>query len=545
MYQPDSSHQVVSFCCGPSLAVSPDGRYVAYEGAQSAAGVHAYVRERDQLMGRRLEGTLRARNLFVSPDGQWLGFTAGQTLRKAPVAGGAPVTIAELPVRLHGAAWTGDNTIVLAMPDSGGLFRVSADGGPLERLTTPDTAAGEAMHVLPHYVPEAGVVLYAVLGRDGSLGGARVGATWPRRRRSRIVSAGSQPSIVSGYLVTLRDGGILMAQRFDPSSGDTAGPAVRLADGIVTRGQGYGEFAASLEGTLVRTAVLNTRATLSLLRPDGTERSVPTAFATDQVQHFDNPRFSPDGRTVVIAGFHDRDSRHIGYLVEVERGATLRLTFDADTEFLEWTPDGRSVVFVRDRTAVAMRRADRSGEERTVVRLAGARIAGRLAVGRERVVFVRAGGSGGTDLWSAGLSGADSAQPYLATAFNEGMPALSPDGRWLAYVSDETGRSEVYVSAFPEEAGRVGVSVSGGTEPQWARDGRTLYFRSPEGDMVAARLAATGAGLAVQGRRVLFRTGNERSAEGAEYDVAPRGGFLMVGISGGGGGLVVTVNALR
>ncbi|MBI4542172.1 MAG: serine/threonine-protein kinase [Gemmatimonadetes bacterium] len=544
-YQPDSLHQVVSVCCGPAVAISPDGRSIAYEGAGSE-GQFVFIRDRDQLQGRLLAGTLRARNLFFSPDGQWVGFASSGSLRKVPVTGGSPVTVTELPVRAHGAAWTGDNTIVVGLPDSSGLFRVSADGGQLQRLTRADTTSGETAHVLPHYVPDADVILYAALGRDASAAGARVAALHLRTGRSRIVSLGSHPHVAGSHLVTLRDGGILMAQPFDPSSGDTTGPAVRIADAVVSRLLGLGEFAVSGEGTLVQAARSGGSAVLTMVQASGAERRLPTTFSSDQVAHFDNPRLSPDGRRLVVAGYHDRESRHIGYLVDVERGASLRLTFDADTEFLEWAPDGETVVFVRDRTAIAARRADRSGEERIVHRLAAGRVAGRITVSRDHVAFARTGVQGSVDLWSVALSGGDSAVPYLATPFNELAPALSPDGRWLAWVSDETGRPEVYVSGFPTVGARIGVSVEGGSEPQWGRDRRTLYFRALNGDLMVARLLTGAGALAVESRRTLFRSSNERSADGAEYDVAAGGDrFLMVGLQGVGGGLIVVLNAVR
>ncbi|HWO88882.1 MAG TPA: hypothetical protein VNL98_07005, partial [Gemmatimonadales bacterium] len=543
-HESDSLHQIASLCCGPPVAVSPDGRFIAYEGGMSD-GQYLFIRASDQLRGRRLDGTTRARNLFFSDDGEWVGFTVGNALRKVPVGGGAPVTVAELPARMMGATWTATNEIILSLPDSGGLFAVSADGGALRRLTTPDPTAGEAVHTLPHYVPGENVVLFSVVDSTGAAGSAKVAALWLRSGRLRTVSPGSHPQFASGHLVTVRDGGILLAQPLDVASGDTTGPAVRLADGIVARPFGMGEYAISRHGTLVHSARLNSAATLVMVSGDGVERRLRTSFTADQVAHFDNPRLSPDGRRLIVAGYHDREGRHIGYLVDVQRGSSLRLTFDADTEFLEWTPDGQSVVYVRDRTAIATRRVDRSGEERFITRLTGTRIAGRLTLGGGRMAFAVQGRSN-TDIWSAALGASDSAHPYLATSFNESAPALSPDGRWLAYVSDETGRSEVYVTAFHDAAGRTTVSVDGGLEPQWSRDGRSLYFRTPGGDVVIASLGIVGGNLETLSRRVLFRSTHERSGDGAEFDVTPRGDqFLMVGVSGVGGGLVITTNAIR
>ena len=536
---PDSGHSATSACCGPPLAISPDGRTLAYEG--QIQRIQVWVRALRELAARPLAGTEGARNLFFSPDGQWVGYSSSGNLMKVPVAGGAPVTIAEIGSQLLGATWTADNHIVFARLDSTGLFRVTADGGTPERLTRPDTTAGESGHVWPHYVPETNALLFTVWPKTGALGAAHVGLMRLGRRDVRIVSPGSMPQYAAGHLVTLRDGGVVVAQRFDPSSGDTSGPLVRLADGIITRAAGLGEFGLSRTGTLVY-QLGNVGSVVALMGEGGAETRVPLALP--QVSHFDNPRFSPDGRRVVLAGFHDVESRHVGYIIDLERGTSLRLTFGGNTEFLEWTPDGQRVVYRKGDT-LATSRGDRSGAEEVVLAPGGRTLVGRIAVGAGWVAFSTTGG-GGSDLWALPVDAPDSARAYLVTPFNEGAPALSPDGRWIAYVSNETGRDEVYVSSFPQPGPRATVSIDGGAEPQWGRDGRTLYFRNEPGELVAARLRQEPSGYSVESRRVLLRGVFERSTGGAEYDVHPRGGrFVTLATSGGGGRLVITLNAVQ
>ncbi|MDP3773213.1 MAG: protein kinase, partial [Gemmatimonadales bacterium] len=170
---PDSGHSATSACCGPPLAISPDGRTLAYEGLTQR--IQVWVRALSELAARPLAGTEGARNLFFSPDGQWVGYSSSGNLMKVPVAGGAPVTIAEIGSQLLGATWTADNHIVFARVDSSGLFRVTADGGTPERLTRPDTTAGESGHFWPHYVPETNGLLFTVWPRTGALGAAHVG----------------------------------------------------------------------------------------------------------------------------------------------------------------------------------------------------------------------------------------------------------------------------------------------------------------------------------------------------------------------------------
>jgi len=536
----DSTHGYTSICCGPPLAIAPDGRTIAYEGV--GRRVMIFVRRIDELAGHVLAGTEGARNLFFSPDGTWVGFVADGRLMKVPVAGGTPVTILETGTLVLGAAWTGDNQIVFGRLDSAGLFTVGADGGVARRLATPDTAAGQFAHAWPHYVPESDAVLFAVFPRAANPATARVALLRRRDGRVRIVSAGSSPQYAAGHLLTLRDAGVLLAQRFDPASGDTSGPLERLADGIVTRAGALGEFAVSRTGTLVYPQGSSSSG-MALMREDGAASRLEVHLA--QVSHFDSPRFSPDGRFILFAGYHDQESRHVGYLLDPARGSTLRMTFGGDTEYLDWTPDGRRIVY-RKGDSLAARRADRGGEEEILLAPAADRPAiGRVSVGGGWVAFhVRRNGQ--SDIWAMRL-GSDSTRAYLATPFYEGAATLTPDGRYVAYVSDETGRGEVYVSTFPEPGARTTVSVDGGGEPQWSRDGRTLYYLDAAGELVAARLRLAPSGATVESRRTVLRGSFERSGAGAEFDVHPRSGAFVVFDAGGGAGgrLVVTLNAVR
>jgi serine/threonine-protein kinase len=541
-HAPDSGHSISSACCGPPVAISPDGRTIAYEG--QAMRLQIWVRDLDQLAARPLQGTEGARNLFFSPDGQWIGYTSALTNRllKVQVSGGAPITVADVGTLVLGAAWTRDDRIVFARLDSAGLWVVPADGGRPTRLTTPDSADNQRTHIWPHYVTEADAILFAANAGTISLAGARVGMLRLDKGEVRIVSSGAMPQYAAGHLLTVREGGALVAQRFDPVSGDTSGPLVRLADGVITRAGAMAEYAVSAGGTLAY-PLGSASAVMSLIEVNGTESRLPVHLP--QVSHFDGPQFSPDGRRLLFAGFHDQENRHVGYIFDLERGSSLRLTFGGNTEYLAWSPDGR-MVYYRKGDSLAARRSDRGGDETILLRPAeGRRPNGRVSAGREWLAFSVAG-EGGTDIWAMRIAaGADSARPYLSTPFAETAPTLSPDGRLLAFVSNETGRAEVYVASFPDAGARASVSIEGGSEPQWARDGRTLYYREEAGDLVAARVLAGPSGVTVESRRTVVRGTYERSPDGAEYDVNPRGNRVVAfGSSGGSGRLVVAVNAV-
>jgi eukaryotic-like serine/threonine-protein kinase len=538
---PDSGHSITSACCGMPVAISPDGRRIAYEGIQHRIAI--WVRDLDQLTARPLPGTEGARGLFFAPDGQWIGFVANNRIMKVPVAGGAPVTIVDVGTFVAGATWTGDHQIVYARLDSAGLYAVTADGGVPRRILTPDSAAGQGALAHPHAIAGTDALLFAVLPpRASNLSRTMVGYMRVGDTEARIVSPGSSPQYAAGHLLTLREGNVLVAQRFDARRGDTSGPLVRLADGIIVRAGAMAEYAVSATGTLVH-PVGSGSTVISLLRLDGSVSNLTPHVA--QVSHFDNPRFSPDGRQILFAGFHDQESQHVGYVLDMARGSTLRLTFDANTEYLDWTPDGRRIVYRKGDT-LAARRSDRGGEEEILLRPGAGRPRpnGMVSAGGAWLAFATAGG-GGSDIWALRLDGRDSARAYLATPFSEVAPALSRDGRWIAFVSEETGRAEVYVSTFPAAGPRTSVSVDGGSEPRWSPDGRAVYFRNESGEIVAAQLRAAAGGLTVESRRVVVRGTFEVSPPGAEYDVDRSGRLAAFGSDAGSGRLVVVVHAVR
>jgi serine/threonine protein kinase/Tol biopolymer transport system component len=546
----DSTHVLSALCCGPLHAVSRDGRRFAYTGATLGRTL-IFVRDLDDLTAHAVPGTQGGTNLFFSPDGEWLGFVDQQgTLYKASLGGGTPIPIVDLGGPPYGATWTDRNTIVYASDASPGLWSVSADGGTPVLLARPDSAAGQMEFRTPTTLPGSDALLVTIWMTSQRIEDARVGLLDPGSPDSvLVVTRGIHPQVTaSGYLTVALPGGSVAAQAFDVRSGTVSGPLVYLADGVYTSTYGaWSDYAISWSGTLLyRVGGFDPH--MALVRSDGSDRDLEVDLA--DVRHFDAPRFAPGGRRLGLAA--SMADGHRVHVMDLEHGTVLRVTLDGDTEHFDWTDDGDSVVVVRDYAELVVQPANRSGEGRVLISRddlaegpAGpVRPLGRVSVAGPWLAFERSGGATGSDILVAHRDSGATVRPYATTAFREFAPAIAPGGRGLAYVSDETGRDEIYVSAFPTPSARQTVSREGGTEPVWAPDGRTLYFRNRTGGLVAARVRIDGTALVVDALETLPLDGYELSPDGADYDVAPNGEFAMIRSRSSGSSLVVVLNAL-
>jgi len=559
-YTTDSTHMLSALCCGPLQAISRDGRRFAYVGSVLGRA-EIFVRELDELEAHPLPGTRAGTSLFFSPDGQWLGFAGqdGSIYKIAVAPAGAPVRVAKTGRQVTGATWTDQNIIVYATDlvgsEQASLWSVSADGGEPTLLADRDSASGRAGYGTPWAVPGSDAILFTTWGTTARTDDAQIHMLHlASPERSVAVTRGMQPQMTgSGHLLVALGGGSLAAQAFDPRTGKTSGAVEYLADGVfVSRAGGWSDYAVSWNGTLLY-RLGGIRPQMALVQADGSARGL--GMDLDGVSHYDSPRFSPDGRRLALVA--SMTGGHRIMVMDLDRGSLLRVTLDGNSEHFDWTDDGDSLIVARDYRELAIYPANRGGEGRvilpTVDSVGVARAIGRVSVSGPWVAFAYEG-AGSQLLRTTGLPsdilvarrGSDvTVQPYAATQFRESSPAIAPNGRWMAFVSDETGRDEVYVSAFPTPAGRQSVSLDGGGEPVWASDGRTLYFRSQSGGVIAARVRADGASFVVDRLDALPIGGYELSPDGADYDVAPgAASFAMIESRTSGSSLVIVLNAL-
>jgi len=502
------------------MAYAPDGSAFAYS---SRAGL--MLRYADRLDVVPVPGGRRGVSPFFSPDGRWLGFQMSAGLIKVPLAGGASVTLCD---SCPGFAftWGSDDTVRYhtAPPDNGSsrvLMVVSAQGGRPHEFARPDSASGEAFRT-PILLPGRRTVLFSIYK-----GAASTLAAMDLRTRAitRFDQPGFGPQWVDAGFVTLgnRDG-TLMALPFDAEEARPTGPPVTIAHDVSQPDAFSSRAAVSARGSIVYPRSGGGAPRRLML----VSRSGQATPLTPDLKGYANPRFSPDGRRVAVYIADPITSSRDVWVLDVGQRVWSRLTTNGISDKPIWTPDGRRVVYSSNEDLWWIA-ADGSGRPESLLVSAGSHFAGSVTPDGRRVVFQETG-SVSNGIRTLTFDSAPTARTVIPAAFDESAPALSPDGHWLAYQSDQTGQMEVYVRSYPEPGARVPVSLQGGTEPVWAHNGRELFYRAGDSLMVAS--ATLSPALAIAGRRLLFTSSFLSGGQFREYDVAPDDQhFIMV--SGG------------
>ena len=504
-----------------AVQMSPDGRRLAYVAARRGK-THVYVRALDQLQAAPLPGTEGGSDPFFSPDGQWLGFSANGQLKKISLAGGAAITLSDAPV-MFGASWGPDDTIIYAPNPVSGLFRIRADGGTPEQITTLDTNKGELAHRWPHILPGGKAVLFTVW-RGGIFDDAHLAVKRLDTGERLTILEGGMDGRYSptGHLVFARAASV-MAVPFDLRQLRTTGPPVPIISGLETNAvTGAAHFSFSDNGSLA--FVPGTTAKYSLVAVDhrGNSRELSV-----QPRIFNQPRISPDGRllTFAVRGV-DTDI----WLSELDRGTVTRLTYEpGENETPVWSPDGLRVAYSSSRAGqprtIFWRPADGSGKEQV---LRTSKAASHLSSwSRDGVLaFTEFKGTQG-DIWVLPV-GRGEARAFVETPFNEHGAMFSPDGKWLAYTSDESGQDEIYVRPYPGPGAKTQISTDGGSEPAWARTGSELFYRSD--DKLMAVSVRHSPQITATTPRVLFNGVFENDHRGdTNYDVTSDGRqFILI-----------------
>jgi Tol biopolymer transport system component len=504
---------------GSSIALSPDGLQLATVVGDGSA-TEIWLRPLDRLEGNRLAvgaGGDAPYQPFFSPDGEWIGFVTPQELKKVPVTGGAPITLCPVQ-RSRGAAWGPNDQIVVALSARSGLSLVPAAGGEPRPLTTLDEEAGEATHRWPQFLPGGRAVLFTAATRDiGEFNQATLEVVEIETGKRKVVHRGGTYGryVSSGHIVYV-ESETLFALPFDVASLEPTGSPVPVVEGVTTSTtEGGAQYDASESGSLVYVSGGLGAPAYPVLWVD---RNGGTRDLWSEPGSYANPRLSPDGRHLSVSVLRD-DNWDI-WVYDLERDVSTRLTFDEGYDGDQvWSPDGSELLFTSSRggeTVVFRKRADGSGEAEPLFAdqpdqsyATSWSSDGRFVLGhRFGALF---------DLWSVDLESGES-ETYLSTPFSEAQPQFSPDDRWVAYQSDESGRLEVYVRRFPAGSGKWQISDGGGAQPIWSGDGRELFFRTEDGVMVAP----------VDGSGSSFRAGKPRSLLTGDY----RGGTQGLSVQG-------------
>jgi Tol biopolymer transport system component len=480
------------------LGFSPDGEALYITGLENGRQT-LFRRDLRRREATAVSGTEGAQSVFFSPDGKWIGFTQGGHLMKVPVEGGRPFQLGNA-LGAGGAAWLRDDTIVYAPIYSEGLYRIPAAGGTPERLTTPDRASGELGHWWPEPLPGERRILFTAFrtpvdrSRVGVLDLASREITW-------IVDGGFFGRYVpTGHLLYAK-GQRLYALPFDPSTATAKGPAVAVLDDInVTPTGGYALVAVSSRGTLAYVTESLGHPVCELVWLDRTGRATPAA---SQRQRYLTASLSPDGRTAALT---IRGESLDLWTLALERGTLSRQTSGEGTEFDPvWTRDGRELLYVVDRPPFELHRiavgAPDSGQP--IWNEPAELDATRASVSPDgrTIAFELTEPETGANLYARPLDGSGPPRAIRATRSMERDASFSPDGRWVVYQSDDTGRPEIYVQPFSGSGERIQVSSDGGSEPTWAGNGEIFYRRFDEMRVVATR---TGGDFEFETPRTLF-----------------------------------------
>jgi serine/threonine-protein kinase len=471
------------------IAITPDGSRVVYIGANGTA---LFVRPLDQLEATQLVQGGAPRDPFVSPDGQWVGFFDGTTaLKKVAITGGPAALLARIHSSERGATWVSDGTIIFATagPPSG-LQRVSADGGEPTILTLPDPTHGEANHWWPESVPGGQAVLYTVTASSGGFDAASVAALDLRSGRSTILLRGGSHAqyASSGHLVYAA-AGMLRAVGFDPTRLSVVGPARPVVPQVLTTPRGVVEAALAGDGTLVyATGGAANGLASTLVWVDRQGRETPTG-APPRAYGF--PRISPDGTRVAVNVMQENADV---WLWDLARANLTRVTSDQAGDYAPvWTPDGRRLVFTSGRPGILnlySQAPDGIGDVERLTESPNLQLAPAITPDGRWAVFTERSPRTRDDVMAVRLDDTRKVLTLLQTPFDERNGVVSPDGRWLAYESNDTGAFEIYVRPFPDaNSGHSQISTSGGIQPLWARSGEELFYFAPDGALMRVAVA--------------------------------------------------------
>ncbi len=521
-------HSPVPFAAN-DLALSPDGRTLAI--VAYSAQANNYVLWTNEVGGRQtnsLVGTQGASYPFWSPDGKFIGFFADGKLKKVDASGGQIHVLCDAP-NGRGGTWNRDGVIVFTPDALQGLFRVSSWGGSPVEMTKPDRSRFEASHRWPVFLPDGKHFLYLAANFSGQLeyNAIFLGSLDSQERHSVVGTSANAAYAEPGYLLYLRDQ-TLVAQPFDRRRYVLSGEPHTLNDDVLYNPL-VDRAVFSVSGGTVLVTQTGKGAALSHLM--WFDRSGKLAGTVGVPGSYNNVRLSPDGRRIATDQT-DTDGRNIDIWVhEPVRGATTRLTFDPSLDEAPiWSPDGKQILFTSNRKQLGfhfyLKNADGSGFEEEAADFGPGLLANAWDWSRDgKYALFRKG----IELWYFSWS-ERVAKPLLQAKWTVRNAQFSPDGRWVAYASNETGSMEIYVTAFPTANGKWQVSSAGGQEPRWRQDGKELFYLSAEGKMMTVAVK-TGASFEADSPVALFQTHRRQPVSAQDffsYDVSGDGQRFLI-----------------
>jgi serine/threonine protein kinase len=516
--------------------ISPDGQRLAFVARDSSGKSMIWIRPLAYLRAEVLAGTGEATFPFWSPDNRYLGFFQGGKLRKIEVNGGPTQTIAEAPDG-RGGSWSSRGVIIFAPTYSGGIFQVPEAGGKATELTTLDTLRREETHRWPNFLPDGRHFTY--LGR--STADEKTGlflASLDSKDRALLLPVKSNAVYAApGYLLFVRER-TLMAQPFNAARSEVQGDAFPIAQEVgIDNARSFGFFSASTNGIIALGASGGSTGDRQLAWYNRTGKRLENVGTPGLLYDF---ALSPDEKRVVFRRIDPLTRNHDLWILDLFRRTESRFTFrPATDDDPVWSPDGSKIVFDSNPDGVPNpfeKIATGAGTEQLLWK--SDRSAIPLDWSRDgRYILLNVGDPKTKyDLWALPLGGDKKPFPVVATEATEDVGRFSPDGRWISYQSDESGKSEVYVQAFPAGQGKWQVSTNGGGSPQWSKDGKEIFYLGPDKKLMAVDIKSTGSTLEQGIPKPLFDTFVDAYTAPNRYAVSRDGKRFLINTSTEGDG---------
>jgi eukaryotic-like serine/threonine-protein kinase len=479
---------------GNYFALSPDGARLTFVGhASGDQNTRIYVRPLDQLQAMPLSGTEGGRDPFFSPDGQWIGFFADGKLKKISVQGGAAVTLCDA-INERGGSWSEDGSIVFEAPNNAPLLKVRSAGGQPEPLTTLDRQK-EYSHRWPQMLPGGKAVLFTA-SKDPSFEQSYIAvySMATHRMKSLVQGASFGRYLRSGHLVYVHDA-TLFAVPFNLTRLEVSGQPAPVLEGVMsTTTTGVAQISVSDTGTLAYIPGSAMGRNVSVYSMDNNGKFQPLLETPGGYLH---PRFSPDGKHLALE-VREGGKSDI-WVFDLQRQTLTRVTFNGGAAFPAWTPDGKRITYFVQGAGFFWKQADGAGKAKRLTHTKSDcgnpfwRPDGKV------LAFNQQGSTTNWDIMTVSVEGDQTfgwkpgePMPFLSSPFIEVVPVFSPDGHWLAYMTNESGEPEVYVRPYPGPGGRWQISVGGGSLPKWSRNGRELFYKRLDGKIMVADYTAHG-----------------------------------------------------
>jgi eukaryotic-like serine/threonine-protein kinase len=486
-----------------SVAISPDGTRLAFVAASSDGKKLLWVRPLASVTAQSLPGTEGASYPFWAPDSRFIAFFASGKLKRIDIVGGLPQTLGDAPDG-RGGTWNREGIIVFAPSPGAGLRRIFAAGGKAAPLTNLDATRRETSHLWPHFLPDGRHFVYLATTAKRETDAIYLGSL-DSAKRKHLLNGNSNAAYASlGYLLFWRDGA-LTAQRFDSRKTEVIGEAFPISQTIKHYAAiSHAYFSISANNTLV---YLSGAPKTQLMWFDRGGRLISAASPEGK---YDSFSLSPDGKRVAAGDADPRNNTFDIWLLELARGNASRFTFDSsDDSYPVWSPDGRRIVYSSNREGLFnlyQRASSGAGSEDILFQSDSRKYPTDWSRDGCFLIYITEDPATKWDLWVLALDGARKAAPFARTGFDELQGKFSPDGRWIAYVSEESGIWEVYVEPFPVTGSKWKISTTGGADPFWRRDGKELFYLAADKKLMVVEVKTDSASFDAGIPKPLFGT---------------------------------------